>query len=96
MKKYEKPILVALSLCGNEVLCSGCAGESYIQLKENSDLANQVAIDLGLDDNGDKIGTRDELYNAFTTSDGCTDHISPNITIDKYFKFTSSMNILWS
>ena len=96
MKKYEKPLLTAVSVSGNDQLCGSCSDEAAKQNKTpellykdpNSALAWQIDFISG---DGVKPLTRQEASNAFGTGEACKD------TVTQYCKFTSTGSLVaWS
>ena len=88
MKTYQKPVMIALSLTGNEQLCGSCTNS----LKNDSSF-NSLIADLVGDSNG-KL-TESEFNALFASAaDTCTNIVDVEI----YCKFTSSNDhmIAWS
>ena len=90
MKKYEKPVLMAFSLNGNERLCGDCADRSAaILVKDNIDIFMPIAEDIGDRDVNIERSDFDESSNTFGNGE-C------EYPIAGYCKFTSVMTIAWS
>lgn len=95
MKTYQKPIMIALSLTGNEQLCGTCAKEGGYLLMNDKTLAEWLltGMGLGLGDNG--IADRSDFNQVFGTGEsGCT------TALNGYCKFTNnddgSRLVAWS
>ncbi|MBQ3532437.1 MAG: hypothetical protein IJA51_01905 [Oscillospiraceae bacterium] len=90
MKVYTKPVMVALSLAGNEQLCGSCAEKgAVILLRNDSALAQQFDWLVG---DGDGVAELSDIANVFGTKEtGCSRKL------DGYCKFTSSDTMVaWS
>lgn len=79
-KTYEKPRLVALSLSGNDLLCSTCA---FDVIGENAD--------QGLLDMFEAFGIT-ITSNSFATSEGCSMQIDDSL-VSGYCKFNGADNM---
>ena len=90
MKKYEKPVLTAFSLSGNETLCSGCGD---FPLKYD-DLGELYAASWGVEKGANGIYDNKDFEHVFVNvEDSCA-------TIVDYVggcKFTlEGMTVIWS
>jgi hypothetical protein len=87
MKTYQKPVMIALSLTGNEQLCGSCIDASIKLYNDQTGAA--LAIDR-LSGNGDGVLTRAEVSNLFGFEDNCKH------PTEIYCKFTSAQTVAWS
>ena len=90
MKKYEKPMLMAVSVSGNDQLCGSCADDGKDPLYKNPTGPEASLIDRVI---GNKDGTltRDEAIAAFGPGENCSKEIN------QYCKFTSTgITVAWS
>ena len=92
MKTYEKPILMVLSLSGNDQLCGNCS--EGLTIYDNPTLQGMIIAGRPeIDTNQDNQLSRDEISKCFGTVDtGCT------YKIDYYCKFASTGEkvVAWS
>lgn len=89
MKVYTKPVMVALSLAGNEQLCGSCADRNAQYLLKNDQTNMAKLIDRELF-NGDGTLTRQEAAQLFAAEDNCS------MGTMMYCKFTSAITVAWS
>ena len=90
MKKYEKPVLMAFSLNGNEILCSGC-GDGY-PLK-GTDMGETMAGSWGVDKGANGIYDNSDFSHVFVQGEDCL----TNVPFEGFCKFTvTDFTILWS
>lgn len=94
MKTYQKPVMIALSLTGNEQLCGSCAEKGAAKLLyQDTDFALKLMTDFGFGD-GDSVAERGDFVGVFGQESSC------NVRqIIGYCKFTSSgpnQIIAWS
>lgn len=85
MKKYEKPMLMAVSVSGNDQLCGSCSDQGRTPLYNNEELKNNLL--LYADKNGDGELSRDEASMLFGLEDNC------KRPLDGYCKFTSTGSV---
>ena len=99
MKTYEKPVLVALSLSGNDRLCGECTDEAKkngfnsVQLLHNNiGLSSGILTLASLQDLITDGITENDFDSVFGTVDACSK------PVDIYCKFSgSAMNtVAWS
>ena len=96
MKKYEKPVLMALSLSGNEQLCGECASKGAAFLvKDNTAPFEYVASLFGDQDTVVERSDFDNTHlgntkNIFGLPENC------EFTTGVHCKFTSIEVIAWS
>ena len=92
MKKYEKPVLTAITLSGNDQLCGSCAGGTT--LFDNPNLARFLARMIGAN-LADGVGADDFIGVFGNAETDCS-----KIKIDDYCKFNAVDNgnhhIAWS
>lgn len=93
MKTYEKPVLMALSLSGEDLLCGACS-TSNMTLWNDASLAESILFLVGRDASYDKDETISEgdFEGIFGSGDGCS------TPIQSYCKFTGSSDkmVAWS
>ena len=90
MKMYEKPVLMAVSVSGNDQLCGSCTDEGKEPLYQNP-TGNVASIIDRAAGNKDGTLTREEANFAFGPGENCKRE-----TI-MYCKFTSTgMLVAWS
>ena len=92
MKKYEKPMLVAVSVSGNDQLCGSCSENGSTNLLyKNPESGMALALDF-LVGNDDGTLTKEEAARAFGPKENC------EIPVESYCKFTATPNMLvaWS
>ena len=87
MKTYQKPIMIALSLTGNEQLCGSCVDASIKLYNDKTGVAELLGKIIG---NADGKLTRAEAAQLFSSSESC---VAPT---EVYCKFTSAQTIAWS
>ena len=88
MKTYQKPIMIALSLTGNEQLCGSC---SENKLRDNAALNANLAW---LVNDEDGVLTKREAEKLFSASESCA---TTSPLLEEYCKFTSAgISIAWS
>ena len=96
MKTYQKPIMIALSLTGNEQLCGSCADKNAaVLLKDDKGLAEWLLVGMGLGLGSNGVVDRTDFNHVFGTAEtGCT------TILDGYCKFTNnddgSRLVAWS
>ena len=89
MKTYEKPVLMALSLGGNERLCGSCADKgASILLSRDTELANQLALQYG---DGQIPLTSGEANNLFGLLE---DQCKWGNKVPGYCRYTSGFGIV--
>lgn len=96
MKKYEKPMLIALSLNGNERLCGDCSADPA---REWTDIAMDTFIFVvGLNGNSTYTDgvTKTEFENLFSVKDTGVNDCIVDLTTEQYCKFTSQIHVAWS
>ena len=82
MKRYEKPMLTALSLSGNDQLCGYCSEKNAPYLLYNDpDLAARLMTFYGFGSGEPDAG---DFSNVFGANEGCTEGL-----ILDYCKFSS-------
>ena len=95
MKKYEKPVLTAITLSGNDQLCGSCADKKGYVLVENQDIAKQLMYWFHFGDLSDGVGADDFIGVFGNAETDCS-----KIKIENYCKFNAVDNgkipIAWS
>lgn len=88
-KTYQKPVMIMLSLTGNEQLCGSCkeADADFLLNNDKTGLADLLGTLVG---NLDGTLTKNELENVFGSGEGCAE------VVDMYCKFTGDMKVAWS
>ena len=91
MKKYEKPVLMAVSVSGNDQLCGSCSDKGAHELHSDLDLAEMLMDFFEFGDKSDGISKKD-FEGVFGTEAQCT-----QVQIESYCKFTSTGTMVaWS
>lgn len=94
MKTYQKPVMIALSLTGNEQLCGTCADrKASLLLKDDKSWALMLMQLYGFG-NAANGADRNDFVGVFGNEEQCN-----RFQIDGYCKFSSSGEnqiIAWS
>ena len=91
MKTYQKPVMIALTLTGNEQLCGSCAKPLRPDLDKES--LNSI-LDFFTPIPDGKL-TKEEFSKLFGSDEGC----DRNYIVDGYCKFSSNdigIIVAWS
>ena len=95
MKKYEKPVLTAITLSGNDQLCGSCADKKGYVLVEDQTLAKVLMEFYQFGDLNDGVGADDFIGIFGNAEKDCS-----KIQIENYCKFNAVDNgnhhIAWS
>ena len=91
MKKYEKPILSALSISSNDMLCGSCSDHNADILIYNNPSLQTVfqVLDVTVGDKDGKLEASD-FSNVFGIGEDCVTELGD------YCKFSGANTIFWS